>query len=432
MRVTTIQSQRRLCGVMLAILLFVSACAGAAETNAKYWIFLGTSTEATTPEMDKNGIQRSEGIYVGKYDASTGAISDVRLALKAPSSGYIATLPDRNLLYFVGSAKPSDRGSNAYACKVDPKTGDLTLLNGVPTQGAGVCHTFVRPDGKFLTAANYMSGDFSVFKLKDDGLIEGVTAKYRRDGAGPLKRRQDHPYGHSSYFVESNGVCRLFMSDLGSDRIYIARLNEENGSLKEDPRIPFLATPAGAGPRHLSFATDVNGKTVVFSINELDSTLSAFRLDFESGTSALLGTWSTLEEEYRKGLTDEETIVDGKTFLYGNKTAAIEVAKLDNGKTVVYATNRGQNTIVSFDATDIIAGKIDVEFPLIQRISTYGSFPRYMSLDPVGKRLIVSNKKSGSVFVYTIDQETGKLSLSQEKPTQIAWVIAAGFIPRED
>ena len=408
MRVTTIQSQRRLCGVILAILLFVSSYVGAAETNAKYWIFLGTSTEATTPEMDKNGIQRSEGIYVGKYDASTGAISDVRLALKAPSSGYIATLPDRNLLYFVGSAKPSDRGSNAYACKVDPKTGDLTLLNGVSTQGSGVCHTFVRPDGKFLTAANYMSGDFSVFKLKGDGLIEGVTAKYR------------------------NGVCRLFMSDLGSDRIYIARLNEENGSLEEDPRIPFLATPAGAGPRHLSFATDANGKTVVFSINELDSTLSAFRLDFESGTSALLGTWSTLEEEFRKGLTDEETIVDGKTFLYGNKTAAIEVAKLDNGKTVVYATNRGQNTIVSFDATDIIAGKIDVEFPLIQRISSYGNFPRYMSLDPVGKRLIVSNKKSGSVFVYTIDQETGKLSLSQEKPTQIAWVIAAGFIPRED
>ncbi|MBQ4079691.1 MAG: beta-propeller fold lactonase family protein, partial [Thermoguttaceae bacterium] len=269
MRVTTIQSQRRLCGVILAILLFVSSYVGAAETNAKYWIFLGTSTEATTPEMDKNGIQRSEGIYVGKYDASTGAISDVRLALKAPSSGYIATLPDRNLLYFVGSAKPSDRGSNAYACKVDPKTGDLTLLNGVSTQGSGVCHTFVRPDGKFLTAANYMSGDFSVFKLKGDGLIEGVTAKYRRDGAGPLKRRQDHPYGHSSYFVESNGVCRLFMSDLGSDRIYIARLNEENGSLEEDPRIPFLATPAGAGPRHLSFATDANGKTVVFSINEL-------------------------------------------------------------------------------------------------------------------------------------------------------------------
>ena len=106
--------------------------------------------------------------------------------------------------------------------------------------------------------------------------------------------------------------------------------------------------------------------------------------------------------------------------------------RIDNGKTVVYATNRGQNTIVSFDATDIIAGKIDVEFPLIQRISSYGNFPRYMSLDPVGKRLIVSNKKSGSVFVYTIDQETGKLSLSQEKPTQIAWVIAAGFIPRED
>ncbi|MBP5621863.1 MAG: lactonase family protein [Thermoguttaceae bacterium] len=412
---------------------FVVACAFvlsafAAETN-DYWIYFGTSTGPTTPEQDEAGIPRSEGIYVGKFDATTGKISDVRLALKAVSSGYIATLPEKDLLYFVGGVSPKDGWANACACKVDPKTGDLEFINSVPTTGDGVCHTSVRADGKFLNAANYSSGDFSVLSLNSDGSVGKVTAKYRRDGSGPLKRRQNHPYGHSSYFVENDGVCRVFMSDLGSDKIYIAQLDEETGELTEDPAIPYLATPAGAGPRHLSFITDDSGKLFVFSINELDSTLSAFRVDFAAGKSERLGTWTTIEDEYRKGLTDEETLVDGKEYLYGNKTAGIEALTLPNGKTIVYATNRGQNTIVAFDATGLIAGT-STEFPLLQRISTNGSFPRYMTLDPTNRYVIVSNKKSGTVFVYSIDSESGLLTLTNEEPTRVAWVIAGGFIPQ--
>ncbi|MBQ9873210.1 MAG: lactonase family protein [Thermoguttaceae bacterium] len=414
------------CAVLLALVSTASA--------ADYWIYFGTSTEKTTEEMDRAGTPRSEGIYVGKFDSETGAISDVRLALKAAASGYIATLPDKDLLYFVGCADPKDGGANAYACKVDPKTGDLTLINGAPTTGRGVCHTSVSADGKFLNAANYVSGDFSVLKLNPDGSVDKTTAKYFRDGSGPLKRRQDHPYGHSSYFVDSGAVRRVFMSDLGSDRIYIAILNQETGELTEDPNIPYLATPAGAGPRHLAFANDAAGKLVVFSINELDSTLSAFRVDFEAGKSESLGTWSTIEDEYRKGLTDEETLVDGQTYSYGNKTAAIEAVKIPSGKTLVYATNRGQNTIVAFDASSIIAGAStkdggSVEFPLLQRVSTRGAFPRYMTLDPTHKFLIVSNKKSGTIYVYSIDSKTGELTVVNDEPTRVAWVIAGGFIP---
>ena len=413
----------------VAVLAFGACLVGNKTTNAKeYWIYFGTSTGGTTPEQQEQGIARSEGIYVGRFDCETGAISDVRLALKASSSGYLASNPEQDRLWFVGTANPQDRGSNAYACEVDPKTGALKLMNGKSTTGDGVCHTSVRPDAKFLNAANYSSGDFSVFKLEEDGSIGELTAKYRRDGSGPLKRRQNHPYGHSSYFVQTDGVWRVFMSDLGSDRVYIARLDEETGALDEDPSVPFLATPAGAGPRHLAFVQDANGKLIVFSINELDSTLSAFRVDFEKKTGDCLGTWSTLEDKYREKLTDEESLVDGKTYTYGNKTAAIETVRLPNGKQIVYATNRGQNTIVAFDATEICAGKENAAFPLLQRISSNGSYPRFFMLDPTNRFLIVSNKKSGTIYVYSIDQETGLLSLTSDKPTKLAWVIAGAFV----
>ncbi len=411
----------------------LTMCALQAATTfaADYWFYMGTSTDKTTPEQDEYGVPRSEGIYVGKFDSETGKISDVRLVLKASFSGYIDSLPDKNLLYFIGSADPKDGGANAYACKADPKTGDLTLINHKPTTGSGVCHVCVRSDGKFLNAANYTSGDFSLFPLNEDGSVADVTAKYFRDGSGPLTRRQNHPYGHSAYFITTDGVCRMFMSDLGSDRIYIARVNEKTGELDEDPEIPFLATPAGAGPRHLAFVDDAQGKLIVFSINELDSTLSAFRLDFKEGKSERLGTWSTIEDEYRVKLTDEEALVDGKEFFYGNKTAAITAVETASGKTVVYATNRGQNTVVAFDATAIVKGAkgSDVEFPLLQRVSSNGKFPRFFTLDPTGKFLIVSNKKSGSIYVYAIDQETGLLKLTSDEPTRVAWVIAGGFVP---
>lgn len=392
---------------------------------APYWIYFGTSTGPTTPEMNDAGIKRSEGIYVAKFAPATGAISDVRLALKAAQSGFIATLPEKNRLYFIGAVDPKD-GANAYACEINPKNGDLTLINGKPTDGAGVCHVSVRPDGKFLTAANYSSGDYVVFKLNDDGSIGDLTAKLKREGSGPNKRRQDHPYGHAAYFVETDGVWRFFGCDLGSDRIDVAVLDEATGKLADDPQFPELKTPAGAGPRHLDVATDANGNLVVFSINELDSTLSVFRLDFANGEQTTVGTWSTLEDEFREKLTDEETLVDGKTYLYGNKTAEIAALKLPSGKTVVYATNRGQDTLVAFDATDVLAGKSD--FPLFQRISTQGRFPRYFAIDPTGRYLIVSNKKSGTIFTYEIDQENGTLT-AIGSPTQIAWVVAAGFAP---
>ena len=162
-----------------AIVAFIVSASVAFAADAKdYWVYFGTSTGDTTQEMKDKGIARSEGIYVGKYDASTGAISDIRLALKAPSSGYIATLPDRNLLYFIGCADPKDGWANAYACSVDPKTGSLTLINGNATTGQGVCHTTVRSDGKFLNVANYSSGDFSVFEQENSG--DGVNAELFR------------------------------------------------------------------------------------------------------------------------------------------------------------------------------------------------------------------------------------------------------------
>ena len=422
-------------GVGLLCALAALCCVGGAvkadgAKNDDYWVYFGTSTGGTTPEMDEIGVKRSEGIYVGKFDAATGAVSDVRLALKANNSGFIATVPEKNLLYFVSSRDRNDGGENVYACKVDPKTGALDVLNFMSNDGAAACHVAVRPDGKFVVVSNYVSGDFVVYKTNADGSLAEQTAKFAGKGSGPNKRRQSQPYGHAAYFAESNGVWRVLMCDLGSDKVYVARLNEETGALEAEAKVPFLPTPPGSGPRHLDFATDKNGDLVVYVLNELDSTLSVFRPDFEKGDPGELAVVSTIEEKYREKLTDEETLVDGEKYTYGNKTAEIFKVALPNGKTVVYGTNRGQNTLVAFDATETLAGKTgETAFPLVQRISTQGSFPRFFMIDPTGRYLIVSNKKTGTSFVFAIDQNDGTLKPTGADAIKIAWAMAGGFVP---
>ena len=426
-------------GVGLFCALAAALCCVGAPANGDdsakvkgddYWVYFGTSTGGTTPEMDEIGVKRSEGIYVGKFDASTGAVSDVRLAMKANNSGFISTVPERDLLYFVSSRDRNDGGENVYACKVDPKTGALDVLNFMSNDGAAACHVAARPDGKFVVVSNYVSGDFVVYKTNADGSLAAQTAKYKGEGSGPNKRRQGQPFGHAAYFAESNGVWRVLMCDLGSDKVYVARLNEETGALEEETKVPFLPLPPGAGPRHLDVANDKDGGLVVYVLNELDSTLAVFRPDFEKGDPGRLCVVSTLEEKFREKLTDEETLVDGKEYTYGNKTAEIFKVALPNGKTVVYGTNRGQNTLVAFDATETLAGKAGEEaFPLVQRISTQGSFPRFFMIDPTGRYLIVSNKKTGTSFVFAINQEDGTLQPTGADAIKIAWAMAGGFVP---
>ncbi|MBQ2788589.1 MAG: beta-propeller fold lactonase family protein, partial [Thermoguttaceae bacterium] len=219
-------------GVGLFCALAALCCVGGAAANGDesakakggdYWVYFGTSTGGTTPEMDEIGVKRSEGIYVGKFDASTGAVADLRLALKANNSGFIATVPERNRLYFVSSRDRNDGGENVYACNVDPKTGALNVLNFMSNDGAAACHVAARPDGKFVVVSNYVSGDFVVYKTNADGSLAKQTAKYKGKGSGPNKRRQNQPYGHAAYFAESNGVWRVLMCDLGTDKVYVAR-----------------------------------------------------------------------------------------------------------------------------------------------------------------------------------------------------------------
>lgn len=87
----------------------------------------------------------------------------------------------------------------------------------------------------------------------------------------------------------------------------------------------------------------------------------------------------------------------------GENTAA-EIAIHPNGK-FLYTSNRGADSIAEF-SIDQQSGKLT----LIGQISTFGKEPRHFTIDPTGKRLLVANQNSNNIVEYAVHESTGKLS----------------------
>ncbi len=101
------------------------------------------------------------------------------------------------------------------------------------------------------------------------------------------------------------------------------------------------------------------------------------------------------------------TLPAGEAVTSGLSTA--ETVVHPNGK-FVYVSNRGHDTIAVF-SVDLETGKLT----LIQNASAEGEVPRNFNLDPTGKWMLVAHQKSDTVAVLKVDEATGKLSFTGKK-----------------
>jgi 6-phosphogluconolactonase len=121
-------------------------------------------------------------------------------------------------------------------------------------------------------------------------------------------------------------------------------------------------------------------------INEMLSTVTAFRYDAARGALSEIATVSTLPEGFS-----------------GNNSTA-EVVAHPNGR-FIYGSNRGHNSIAVFQV-DRKTGSIK----LVDNTPTQGEIPRNFAIDPTGKWLFAANQNSDSVVQFRIDGKTGKLT----------------------
>jgi len=343
---------------------------------------------------------KSKGIYVSQFDSATGKLSEPELAAETKSPSFLAVHPNRRILYAVGEMTVLDgkRSGAVNAFSIAAKTGKLTPLNQQPSAGLGPCHLAVDAAGRCVLVANYSSGSVASLPILKDGRLGPPASQIQHTGSSVNPQRQTGPHAH---FITPDPSNRFALAcDLGLDKVLVYRLDAKHATLTaNDP--PFGTVPPGAGPRHL--VCSPNGK-FVYVINEMGSSLTAFRFDPRRGGLKELQTLSTLPEKF-----DRE-----------NTCAEVQVHP--SGK-CIYGSNRGHDSIAVF-AVDKKSG----ELTLIENQSTQGQTPRHFAVDPTGAWLLAENQASDSVVVFRIDGQTGRLEPIGETVT-VGAPVCAVFVP---
>ena len=124
------------------------------------------------------------------------------------------------------------------------------------------------PDDDYLFLANYSGGSVAVVKLNEKGIPVSVTDTIiYKGGEGTVS------HAHMVSFDPSGK--RVYVTDLGLDRVVIYDFDAVNGKLKQIPN-GIAELPKGSGPRHFVFSADGSR---LYVINELNSTITFFNVN---------------------------------------------------------------------------------------------------------------------------------------------------------
>ncbi len=343
----------------------------AATGRADSLVYFGTYTNTT-----------SKGIYVSTL-SDDGKLSPPTLAAESKSPSFLAADPKGKYLYSANESGSTTNAAGAVTSfSIDRATGKLTQLNEQSSQGKGPCHVAVDPTGKVLLAANYDNGSLASFPLAADGKIQDATAGFAHKGKSANPQRQEGPHAHCVAFSPSGQFA--LCADLGLDKIFSYRVNSDSAALDESSP-PFVMMKPGSGPRHLAFHPAL---PVVWSINELTSTITTLQFDGKTGALSTSQSLTTLPADFKGS----------------NSTA--ELVAHPTGR-FVYGSNRGHDSIASW-SVDPGTGWLR---PLAHTPAG-GKTPRGFGISPDGKWLVAAHQDSDTVQLFKLDAETGALSPS--------------------
>ena len=346
----------------------------------------------TTPEQERmlyvgtyTDDHRSKGIYLLRLSPATGALSIAGVAAETVNPSFIALSPNGESAFAVneiGDVDGKPGGMVTAFGRAAP--GTLGATSTESTRGAAPCYVSTDRSGRLLFVANYSSGSVAMFPILANGGIGAMSGLIQHHGHGPDAERQEGPHAHCAIPDPANKF--VLVADLGLDRIMVYRFDAGAGTLGTSTSAQGMLAP-GSGPRHLAFHP---GGRVVYVTNELNSTVSAFRYEPETGS-----------------LTELQTVpaVSGSTV----PNAPADIHLHPSGR-FLYMSNRGHNSITVF-AIDAGSAMLTP----VQVVSTEGDWPRNFAIDPSGDFLIVANQRSDSIHSFRIDAVTGRLTSTGQR-----------------
>jgi len=267
-------------------------------------------------------------IQAYQLDAANGRLNPVHRTDGVEQPFFIAVSKDQRFLYSIHAKTFGGKESEQVAAyALAGRTGQMTLLNRQSTRGSASCYLDIDATGKTVLVANYTTGNVAALPVMLDGSLGEATSFFQHAGSSVDPARQKGPNAHC--FVISPDNRFAFAADLGIDQILGYRLDAATAKLTPS-QPPFVKSPAGAGPRHLTFHP--NGKHV-YVINELKNSVTQFDYASDTGTLTERLTISTLPADFTgtSHCADLKITPNGR-FLFG--------------------TNRGHDSIAAYRIAD--------------------------------------------------------------------------------
>ncbi|WP_249140158.1 MULTISPECIES: lactonase family protein [Bradyrhizobium] len=322
---------------------------------------------------------RGDGLNVYRMDNATGRWAHLQLLGDLVNPSFLAFDRSQRFLYTVHGDL-----SDITAMAIDPAAGTLRVINRQSTEGKNPVHLAVDPTNRFVVVANHITSTLALLPRHDDGSLGAVIDLVKLEGKnGPHRVEQPFAKPHQVEFDPSGRF--IVVPDKGLDLVFTYRIDAEKGKLVQAGK-PAQARE-GAGPRHVAFHP---ARQLAYVVNELDSTVTAYRFDPADGALQPFQVLSVVPDAFT-----------------GNSRAA-EIAVSADGR-FVYASNRGNDGIATF-AIDPATGRLS---PATWTPSG-GKTPRFFALGPSDAFLFAANEDSDTVIAFRRDAANGGLSATSE------------------
>lgn len=346
---------------IIILVVFVFPLSIYAQT--KNILFVGTYTT-----------NNDKGIYVYDFDTVKYTLNLVSNTDKISNPAYLAISMDNKFVYCVNENGAKESGVCAFS--FDTLSNSLKFLNQVKFEGDYPCYLTINKERKFLYTANYGGGSLTEVALNKDGSFSNRFKVKKFDGKSINENRQKSSHAHMCAL--SPNEENIWVSDLGTDKIYIYQFNKYRGV--EEYLKGSIHSKPGSGPRHFSFHPKSHW---VYILEEMKGTISAYK--FSGASADFIETISNSDE-----VTDEKYSAD------------IHISP--DGK-YLYATNRAKSN-------NIVGYSINSQTGMLTKIATYqtGASPRNFLITKDGSFLLVANQKSNSITIFKRDNNSGALT----------------------
>lgn len=356
---------------IIPLLLFGLLSLVASSQN--YYLFIGTYTNTG-----------SKGIYVYRFNASTGKAAWVSNTEGVVNPSYLAIAPTGKYVYAVTETAKENAGS-VSAFEFNAVSGRLKYINKHVTGGDNPCYVAIHKNNKWLLTGNYSGGSLAAFRINQDGSLLPFSQLIQHTGKGPNAQRQEKSHVHATVF--SPDYKYLFAPDLGLDKVMIYAFKDAEQKPLTPAEPAFAASEPGSGPRHFTFSPH---KKYAYLIEELSGTVVVY--GYKKGKLNRIQREATHPEDYKGkiGSADIHISPDGK-FLY--------------------ASNRGEENTITIFSIDKKTGKIT----LVGYQPTLGKVPRNFIIDPTGKYLLVAHQNTNNIVIFKRDIKTGLLQFTGDE-----------------